>query len=288
MSGAATEAMNSVEADTVKPHPISEIFPVLSGPAFDSLVEDIKANGLLEDILLHPDGSIIDGRNRYAACLKAGVEPRYRKWDGKSSLTALVLSLNLHRRHLSASQRAMVAAKAKELFAEQAQERLHLSNASKANLPESEKGQARDKAAELLNVSPRSVQAASKVLENGAPELVKAVEDGVVAVSNAAHIAELPQSKQGALLNKARSTTRSRDGSKKKIISKANRVGQAKRRQRGKAKASPEPKAVAVKPDFERTICDVMRIVDAVLEGCSDDQRNALLFELITTLEKMR
>ena len=42
---------------------------------------------------------------------KAGVEPKFQEWNGKGSLVAFVVSLNLHRRHLNESQRALVAAR---------------------------------------------------------------------------------------------------------------------------------------------------------------------------------
>lgn len=89
-------------------HPVASIFPMLDDEAHSSLVADIAENGLLEPIWLH-EGQIIDGRNRHRACLEAGVEPRYREWDGRGSLVAFVVSLNLHRRHLTSTQCAFVA-----------------------------------------------------------------------------------------------------------------------------------------------------------------------------------
>ena len=43
---------------------------------------------------------LVDGRNRRAACRIAGVEPAVRPLNGEDP-TALVLSANIHRRHLT-------------------------------------------------------------------------------------------------------------------------------------------------------------------------------------------
>jgi hypothetical protein len=82
-------------------------------------------------------------------------------------------SLNLHRRHLDESQRAIVAAKIAKLPKGANQ------HTAPANLP------TQSRAAELLNVSERSVRAARSVIDHGAPELVHAVEQGRVSVSAA-------------------------------------------------------------------------------------------------------
>ncbi len=97
----------------MKPHLYANIFPLLEGEALDSLVDDIRANGLLEPITIH-EGLILDGRNRYRACEAAGIEPQFLKFDGDDPL-GFVLSLNVHRRHLSESQRGMVVAKLETL-----------------------------------------------------------------------------------------------------------------------------------------------------------------------------
>lgn len=91
-------------------HPLAELFPLLEGAEFEVLAEDIRVNGLLEPIVLHPDGSILDGRNRYRACEAAGVEPHFRTFSGNDP-HAFVISANIKRRHLNETQRAMIAAK---------------------------------------------------------------------------------------------------------------------------------------------------------------------------------
>src|SRR5436309_6004790 len=87
-------------------HPLAEIFPILSGQHFDELAVDIRDNGLREPIVTH-DGKILDGRTRYLACLRVGIEPKFEEYTGEDPL-AYVISLNLRRRHLDESQRAMV------------------------------------------------------------------------------------------------------------------------------------------------------------------------------------
>ncbi len=104
-------------------HPVAEIFPLMEGEQYDQLVQDIRENDLQEPIWLHPDERIIDGRNRYRACLDAGVEPRFRTWNGKGSLIDFVVSMNLRRRHLTSSQRAAAAAEALEQLKVEAKER---------------------------------------------------------------------------------------------------------------------------------------------------------------------
>jgi hypothetical protein len=74
-----------------------------------ALRDDIAAHGQRDPIALL-GGQILDGRNRYRACRELGIKPQSREWDGKgSSPVALVLSANLHRRHLTSSQRAAAA-----------------------------------------------------------------------------------------------------------------------------------------------------------------------------------
>lgn len=93
-------------------HPLCTLFPRLVGAEFDALVEDISANGLQQPITVH-DGMVLDGGNRYAACLAAGIEPVLRDFDGADAV-AFVLSANLHRRHLSPGQQAAIVASAQD------------------------------------------------------------------------------------------------------------------------------------------------------------------------------
>lgn len=154
----------------------------MQGAEFDALKADIAEHGLREPIWLHPDGSIIDGRNRHRACVELGITPDFEAWNGNGSLVAFVVSLNLHRRHLTESQRAMVAAKLANMP--------HGGAFRSANLQIEKTSQAQ--AADLLQVSPRSIANARVVYTGGSHDLVDAVERGEVAVSAAAQVATLP------------------------------------------------------------------------------------------------
>lgn len=180
-------------------HPASMIFPMMSEDESDGLTEDIRANGLLEPIVLH-EGMILDGRNRLTCCRLAGVEPTFTQFKGDDPV-AFVLSHNLHRRHLTPSQKSMVAARARDVYDAQAKERQRLSEGrgkkGPANLPDlNDTGDARDKAGKAVGVSGRSVDFATKVLNNGTPELIKAVDEGRMAVSTAAVYASEPEEVQ--------------------------------------------------------------------------------------------
>ena len=169
-------------------HDVANIFPLMTGADFEALKADIAEHGLREPIWLHPDGRIIDGRNRHRACIEAGIAPEFRTWDGNGLIVPFVVSLNLHRRHLTESQRAMIAARLANMAEGRPTENRSIDLVSQSE------------AADMLNVSVPSTKRARAVQANGAPELVEAVERGDVAVSAAAQVATLPQEWQRVIV----------------------------------------------------------------------------------------
>ncbi len=158
-------------------HPLANLFPLMDGQDFADLVADIAAHGLREPVIVH-EGQILDGRNRYRACEKAGVPVRMVPYDGEDALR-FVVSLNLRRRHMTEHQRAMVAAKIANLSVGENQY-----TRGSANLPTlldeapAPAPVSVARAAEMMNVSERSVTSAKAVLKHGVPALADKVAAG--------------------------------------------------------------------------------------------------------------
>jgi hypothetical protein len=86
-------------------HPLANAFPLMNGGEFNELVADIKARGQIEPIITY-DGLILDGRNRYRACLRNKIEPVLRAGDDWiDDPAAYVISANIRRRHLKAKDK---------------------------------------------------------------------------------------------------------------------------------------------------------------------------------------
>lgn len=197
-------------------HEAANIFPMMSDEEAIGLLDDIRENGLQKPIETF-EGKILDGRNRYLACLKLGEEFDYEyvDLDGEiSDPVAYVLSANLHRRQLTPSQRAMVADKARDLFDVRAKERMK-EGGEKAGRGRPQKGkvtlpppiQARDEAARAVGIKSGSlVDRARKVRTEGVPELGKAVEDGRMSVSTAAELTEEDEETQREAAAEARAS----------------------------------------------------------------------------------
>ena len=62
-------------------HEFANIFPMLGDDEAESLRADIQANGLNQPVTIF-EGKVLDGRNRWLACLKLGIEPKQREFDG--------------------------------------------------------------------------------------------------------------------------------------------------------------------------------------------------------------
>ena len=159
-------------------HELANIFPKLGDEELKELCTDIEKNGLAEPITVY-EGKVLDGRNRWTACQKLGIEPKTIEYTGNDPL-AFVLSKNLHRRHLTTSQRAMIAERVATFGRGRPQKNTENSVFSQKET------------AKQFKVSEDSIQQARKVRTKAVPEVADAVETGKVPVSVAAKLADAP------------------------------------------------------------------------------------------------
>ena len=99
----------TVEINGRPVHPVANLFPMMTDEELADLAADIKANGLIQPIVIDYKGLLIDGRNRAKAWEIAGIKPTVRMFEGDDP-RAFILSMNLKRRHMSAGQQAMAHA----------------------------------------------------------------------------------------------------------------------------------------------------------------------------------
>lgn len=220
-------------------HPAADLFPEPSGDEYEALRADIAAHGQHEPIVIWR-GQLLDGRTRLRACEELHIEPSIRTWEGDSPAEYAV-SLNLHRRHLSASQRAAIAVDLLPLLEEEGDARRRsaaqrgnakrwnaITEASdsvksvEANLPqpsshtagsldilELRAPQSRTLAARALGISERAVSEAKRI-RSEAPESFARVKTGDLTVNRAseqlrkAKLAEERQAKLAAVPNELR------------------------------------------------------------------------------------
>lgn len=96
-------------SDTLTYHPIVEMFPAMSAEERAALRSDIAANGVRVPVLVW-QGQIIDGRNRIEIADELGIDCPIEEVRGtEAEAVAHAVGLNMHRRHLSSSQRAALS-----------------------------------------------------------------------------------------------------------------------------------------------------------------------------------
>jgi protein gp37 len=209
-------------------HPAADLFPMVEGEELRELCADIKERGLQQPIIVWRDGTLLDGRNRLVACYRTNQEVVLERYDGDDPVQ-FSLSANLHRRHLNAGQRAVVALKVRELLQPAAKERLAEAGRSSAPGRPSEKPPAdlrevsrpvmdnsalwqadqqrqeyrrkeretAAQAAKAVGASPRAVEQAARVAKV-APDLLPQVQAGTMALDKAHREAQQRQREQAA------------------------------------------------------------------------------------------
>lgn len=174
----------------MRAHPAAELFPMLPDAALAELARDIDANGLRDPICVW-EGMIVDGRNRMAAINKTMRAPLYREMEFKddSECIRYIISTNIHRRHLTESQRMIIANELAKLTPGNRDAQICASPTL-----------TQQQAADLMQVSRRGVQMAKKVADD-APDLVPKVKSGEIKVSKAASMARERQRQSAPVTN---------------------------------------------------------------------------------------
>lgn len=179
----------------MKHHPIADVWPMMDEAKLAELADDIRKNGQLVPVWLYEE-KILDGRNRWAACKIAGVEPKTKEYTGDEP-TAFAVSLNDRRRHMNKGSLAAVAAELEPFFAADAKRRQRDSGGDKKSAiarsvmekvpePIDKKAAppARQEAAKSVGVNDRYVSDAKKV-KTEAPEVFQRLKAGKITLQDA-------------------------------------------------------------------------------------------------------
>lgn len=196
-------------------HPMAAALPNITGVEYIQLYESIKEHGQRVPIVLY-EGRVVDGRNRLRACQELEIEPDVTDWVPpnpigtknmiEDDLMEWIIDVNVNRRHLSQSQRAMAASDIETARhggnkkCSQSEVKTPIGHLLPDEQPEGPEV-TRKTAAEKLGVSERSVTRAAKVKKKAVPEVAEAVKDGKITVHKAEQIAKLPKKKQSAALH---------------------------------------------------------------------------------------
>jgi hypothetical protein len=251
-------------------HPAATLFPMMSDDEFEGLKQDILENGQREHVVFWC-GALLDGRNRMRACEELGIAPNIFDLPVDKDPWKYVISHNLHRRHLSTSQRAMIASK--------------LATLSHGGDRKSEiKGSIEpliSDAAKQLKVGRATVVRAKQIQATGSDELIAAVERDEISVSAGAEIAEMPIEEQKAVLAEGREFT--------KAVAAEKRNNRKKAASEVQASAVPMPSLDAFAEDEYMDPNDILAILRKLMPRINDKTILAeILFGISDEYEKFR
>jgi hypothetical protein len=165
----------------LKQHPLSAAFPSMSDEDFEALTWDIEKNGQREPIITL-DEMVLDGWHRYRACIELGIDPTRFKFPEGDDPVAFVKSANLHRRHLTGSQRALAMVACSAWVPTGANQ--HTKRGGEPGSPPAKTNAA---LAAEAKVSERTIEHAKTAHKAG---LGDAVKEGAMTVKEAAQIAK--------------------------------------------------------------------------------------------------
>lgn len=176
-------------------HPLSAAFPAMAPDEFQELKDSIENIGVQNPITL-ADGMVLDGWNRYQACMELGMACPTVELPAETDRRDFVLAQNKARRHVTKAQLALATVAVyqwKPVGANQHEARVDTEcppTKSNAEL------------AEISGVHLNSVKQAKTITAQATPAVVDAVRRGELGLPKAAAIAKLPPEQQAAAIAK--------------------------------------------------------------------------------------
>ena len=169
------------------------IFPAAKAEDYNRLRDDIRENGYdsKQPIIIY-EGEVLDGWNRWTACLELKINPPTRQFDGnESEAIGLVMRTN-KRRNLNSGQWATIAVEADDIIKAIAQDgkarqiRKPLDSVTQKIAPQTKDQRSTShKAAEIFNTNRTYVSQAAKI-KHAAPEVFEKVKAGKMTMQDAA------------------------------------------------------------------------------------------------------
>jgi len=206
----------------LKSHPHQYLIPPMSEEDYHNLLEDIKRNGILQPIDITYNNVILDGHHRVKAAKELGIKeievriPELLYVDEDEYL----ISVAMNRRHLTEGQKAVLANNYREILSKKAKEQrariaVTQREINRGNIleetvsPEMDKEEERSRkiASERWKVSEWNVRIAQEI-QKKAPKVYEKLGSGELQIHEAKIIAQLPEDKREAVLEKKLETNK--------------------------------------------------------------------------------
>ena len=180
------ESKTEFDWKKLKIHPLALLIPVMQEGDRSRLKEDIRIHGVNEALWLH-EGKVLEGRTRYGICLELGIKPDFKAFKGACSPRTFVLSMNIHRRHLTPSQ--LAAFGVEELLEDLEKEakerkRTNMNSVHTQKVEYAQKGESAELLGKFLKVNKQYIYDAKSIKEKS-PETFKKIVSGDLTISEA-------------------------------------------------------------------------------------------------------
>ncbi|WP_145478086.1 plasmid replication/partition related protein [Stenotrophomonas rhizophila] len=186
----------------------------LTADEHEALERSILAEGCRDALVLWND-VLVDGHNRYGICQKHGLPfqtVQNTRFQSMDDVHLWMIEQHLGRRSVSDFQRGVLALRKRDILAERHRiEQAQLQRESDGEIadatPEGDEDSppwapapkvSRAEMAREARLSSNQVTMIERIHKRAAPELVEAVRSGVISISAAAAVADLPEEEQRA------------------------------------------------------------------------------------------